>query len=231
MKKLLLISWLTFTVCQSLWATTLAWNVNPEPDIAGYKIYIGHSSRKYTQNFDVGNQTTYVTEPVIPGRPYYFAVTAYNTAGLESEHSAEVSYTPPMPPTSVDFKPWGLLTAQVFPGGVFQIEASTDFQTWASIREFRASTSEFTMQIPASLDFRFFRLKWLHSLPPEIAAMVFPKPQAPLSAFTAAPPMPPFPPTDVKLTKWQKLQLMLRYRPGKSPVYEKGGEKLNRSAR
>jgi hypothetical protein len=71
---------------------TLGWNPNPEPDIAGYKVYLGISSRTYTSVVDAGNQTSQALSNLVPGATYYFAATAYNTSGLESAFSSEVSY-------------------------------------------------------------------------------------------------------------------------------------------
>ncbi len=69
---------------------SLAWNANTDPDLAGYKVYYGHSSRNYSKNIDVGNITAYTVS--LPGNgTYYFAVTAYNTLGVESAFSNEIS--------------------------------------------------------------------------------------------------------------------------------------------
>jgi hypothetical protein len=43
---------------------------------------------------DVRNTTQYALTNLVQGTRYFFALTAYNTAGLESDLSAEVSYTP-----------------------------------------------------------------------------------------------------------------------------------------
>jgi hypothetical protein len=67
-------------------------NVDGTPctDLAGYKAYVGLAPRSYTQTIDVGNATTYsITN--LPEGTYYFAVTAYDTAGNESDYSNEVS--------------------------------------------------------------------------------------------------------------------------------------------
>ena len=69
---------------------TLAWDRNPEPNIAGYVISYGTSSRSYTASVDVGNVTT-STISLTSGFRYFFAVQAYNTAGLWSTMSNEVS--------------------------------------------------------------------------------------------------------------------------------------------
>jgi hypothetical protein len=85
----------TFDVMESA-QVTLEWDPNSEPDLAGYKFYYGTSSENYTNVIDVGNQVTYTVTGLKPGETYYFAVTAYNTAGLESDYSNEVVYTVPL---------------------------------------------------------------------------------------------------------------------------------------
>jgi len=59
-------------------------------DLAGYKIYYGPSSGNYSTNIDVGNVTSYTVDNLTAGT-YYIAITAYNTAGIESTFSNEVS--------------------------------------------------------------------------------------------------------------------------------------------
>ena len=71
---------------------TLAWDANSEPNIAGYKVYYGTASRVYNWYFDVGNVTTYSVTGLTDGSTYYFAATAYDTSGVESTYSSEVSY-------------------------------------------------------------------------------------------------------------------------------------------
>ena len=93
-------AWLTFVICwvsevQATQSVTLAWDPNPDPTIAGYRLYSGTSSRIYTQQLEVGNMTTTLVSNLADGRTYFFAVTAYNTAGAESIPSNEVSYTAP----------------------------------------------------------------------------------------------------------------------------------------
>jgi hypothetical protein len=69
---------------------TLAWDANPESDVAGYKVYYGTASRKYTHSVDVGN-VTQTTLPVSK-KKYCIALTAYDTNGNESGFSNEVSW-------------------------------------------------------------------------------------------------------------------------------------------
>ncbi|WP_193210607.1 immunoglobulin domain-containing protein [Luteolibacter marinus] len=71
----------------------LEWNVNPEPDVTGYKFYYGESSGAYTVVQDAGNSPLMVLTNLESERTYFFAVTAYNAAGQESQFSEEVSLT------------------------------------------------------------------------------------------------------------------------------------------
>jgi len=78
-------------------ALTLAWDPNPERDVAGYKIYSGTSSRSYSKVYDAGKFTslTIANSDLRAGTTYYFAAKAYNTSGLASGFSNEVSYKVP----------------------------------------------------------------------------------------------------------------------------------------
>ncbi len=85
----LLLSWPLDSVAQ----IRLAWDPNTEPDVAGYQIYYGTSSRNYRYSVDVGNATTYTIQGLTQGVTYYIALTAYDSADNESDFSNEVSGT------------------------------------------------------------------------------------------------------------------------------------------
>jgi hypothetical protein len=70
----------------------ISWQPNKESDIAGYKVYSGIRSGQYTKIQDVGKQTSAVVAALAHDTTHYFAVQAYNTSGLASNLSAEVSY-------------------------------------------------------------------------------------------------------------------------------------------
>jgi hypothetical protein len=76
-------------------ALSLEWDANVEPTIGGYRVYMGEASRSYTFASDVGNSTTAQLQNLPPGRTVYLAVTAYDTNGLESDFSDEITYTVP----------------------------------------------------------------------------------------------------------------------------------------
>jgi hypothetical protein len=86
-----------FLLCSALTVfageVSLAWNPSASEDVAGYKVYVGLSSRNYGEPIVIGNQTTYTVTGLSEGTTYYFAVTAYDLSGNESGFSNEVSTT------------------------------------------------------------------------------------------------------------------------------------------
>ncbi len=95
------------------WAqsVTLEWDPNTEPDLAGYKVYYGTAPRTYGTPITLGKVTTYTVTGLTPGTTYYFAVTAYNTAGLESGFSNEVFATIPLSSSRCDANADGSVNA------------------------------------------------------------------------------------------------------------------------
>jgi chitinase len=90
-----LLAAILFSVMARAETVTLAWDPNTESDLAGYRLHYGTASRNYTQSVDAGNVTQHAINNLSAGQTYYFAATAYNTAGNESGYSAEVSHTLP----------------------------------------------------------------------------------------------------------------------------------------
>jgi hypothetical protein len=81
---------------------TLAWDPSPDPGVVGYKVYWGVATRNYTNSLSAGGATTLTVSNLVVGTPYYFAATAFDTNGIESDYSAEVSGSvtlPNQPPT------------------------------------------------------------------------------------------------------------------------------------
>jgi hypothetical protein len=71
-------------------SVTLAWNPNSEPDLAGYYVYYGRDSGDYVRIVSVAVPTA--TIKVRGNKTIYFAATAYDTSGEESDFSNEVHY-------------------------------------------------------------------------------------------------------------------------------------------
>jgi hypothetical protein len=74
-------------------SVSLEWDANTAPDLAGYNIYYGTSSRDYDESIDVGNYTSITISDLEVGETYYFAVTLYLNDGSESDFSNEVRHT------------------------------------------------------------------------------------------------------------------------------------------
>ena len=86
----------------------LAWNApttntdgTPATNLAGYHLYAWQGSGGTPQSVDVGNQTTYTLTSLVDGATYTFAVTAYNTVGIESSDSQPITVTITSPPVAV----------------------------------------------------------------------------------------------------------------------------------
>jgi len=75
---------------------SLAWDRSADPSVSGYRLYCGTHSRVYTQTIEIGNATTTLISNLVEGATYFFAVSAYRPASLESSLSNEVSYTVPV---------------------------------------------------------------------------------------------------------------------------------------
>ena len=92
-------------------AVTLAWDPNsPSENIAGYRLYYGTESRSYMGVIDISNGTLKKVSKLAKGYYYYFAVTAYNDAGEESDFSEELTVntcTYKLSPSRKKFKPEG----------------------------------------------------------------------------------------------------------------------------
>jgi hypothetical protein len=80
-----------------------SWLPNSETDLAGYKIHYGLVSENYTNVVDVANPAVengrirVALSGFTPGKTYYFAATAYNNSGLESDFSSEIVWECPEP--------------------------------------------------------------------------------------------------------------------------------------
>ncbi len=76
----------------------LAWNASPSSGVTGYRVYYRTSSGRQSISVNVGNVLTATISVSMMRTTYVFWVTAYNSAGLESSRSNEVSYTTPSSP-------------------------------------------------------------------------------------------------------------------------------------
>ncbi len=78
---------------------SLAWDVpttrvdgTQATGFIGFKLYYGNSSRVYTHIIDVKSVSTYTINS-LPHGTYHFAITAYDSSGMESDFSPEIIKT------------------------------------------------------------------------------------------------------------------------------------------
>lgn len=82
---------LTATPALAQSSVTLAWDPNPEPDIAGYTVSWGTRPGVFTASADVGNNTQWTVSGLDRHQRYYFTVQAYNEDRVYSSPAAPVS--------------------------------------------------------------------------------------------------------------------------------------------
>src|SRR3989441_128237 len=80
-------------------SASLAWDTVTAPTLSGYRVYFGTAPGTYLQSLgqgiSVGNVTAYTITGLASASRYYFAVTAFDTLGVESPYSNEVSKSIP----------------------------------------------------------------------------------------------------------------------------------------
>ena len=123
-------------------AVTLSWDANSEPDLAGYKVYYkadspsmpfdGTGALEGTAPVDVHNLTTATITGLDLSRTHYFAVTAYDTTGLESDYSNIVAVLETVPPSVSLISPATNITAS----GIVAITATASDNVGVSMVEF-----------------------------------------------------------------------------------------------
>jgi len=74
---------------------TVAWDPNPEPEVAGYKIYYGTTAGNYTSSLDAGSATSILISGLQDGATYFFSAVAYDASNNESGFSNEITYVVP----------------------------------------------------------------------------------------------------------------------------------------
>jgi hypothetical protein len=79
------------TYSEDLISITVQWEANvTDWGISGYKVYYGTPVGNYDQIVDVGTNTTYTIEDLIPRTTYSFYSTCYTSNGVESLPSNKV---------------------------------------------------------------------------------------------------------------------------------------------
>jgi hypothetical protein len=69
---------------------TIAWDAETNSSAVGYILHYGTTSHTYTNSLNAGTNTTIKVTNLKANLNYYFSVTAYNSAGVESAKSNEI---------------------------------------------------------------------------------------------------------------------------------------------
>lgn len=158
-------------------AVSLTWTPNPEANLAGYKLHFGSSSGSYPTVVDLGAVPSASLPPMILGKTYYIALSAYDTEGRDGPLSAELAVTaaPPAPVANTAFTTasagqgalqWRYPSTDAGSADRFTIESSPDLVTWSpagSLTPAQASRSDagwlhFSYAFPTDQPRRFFRV-------------------------------------------------------------------------
>jgi len=114
------------TISKAVSTVSLEWSPNTDPSVAGYNVYYGSMSRDYTNVISVGNSTNAVVEGLVEGETYYFAVTAYDDFGGESDYSDETIYIVPVTGLT--------LTLEMNPDGPMHIRFPITTEHWYELQ-------------------------------------------------------------------------------------------------
>lgn len=147
-------------------STSLEWNANTDPSVAGYNVYYGGASRTYTNVLDVGSSTNAVVGGLAEGQKYYFAVTAYTYDGIESDYSSEFTYVVPglltMNPGATPSSPMQI-HFPVAAGHWYELQQSTDLASWITIWQTTGTTNTWVeFDVPVSTSGSSFYRVILH---------------------------------------------------------------------
>lgn len=144
-------------------SVSLSWNPSPDPSVVGYNLYYGAASDDYTNVISVGNATNAVVLGLTGGDTYYFAVTAYDAYGDESDFSNQISYlVPGILTINAAVTPAGAMQI-MFPVAVgqnYQLQVSEDLNSWTTILQGSATSNAWVEfeDTQTGLTQRFYRL-------------------------------------------------------------------------
>jgi hypothetical protein len=93
---------------------TLEWDPVTNQSVAGYKLYQGDLSGKYTSSMDVGNKITITITNIEEGKDYCYVVTVYDIYGTESGYSNQYCYNTATDPDFAQDSPHESIVATVY---------------------------------------------------------------------------------------------------------------------
>jgi hypothetical protein len=145
---------------------TLAWDASPDTNAVGYVLYYGTASGAYDFRLDVATNKTVTVANLTEGQTYFFVVTAYDSEGMESEPSNEVTFVVPGI-LLLTLGPISGLAVLRFPASVnlsCELQASSDLRTWQLLTRTTSLVNGwvevFDLAIPPP-PVRFYRLQFV----------------------------------------------------------------------
>ncbi len=164
----------------------LGWDTVPEPNVVGYRVYIGTASGQYPRVEEATTDPSHMVTGLERGVTYYFVVAAFNDQGAEGVPSEELvvtTETPPLPmragivaPTTGDSGQvlrWSFPQTALSSSPEMIIQQSSDLVTWTEADAVGSSDYEsvdgenvtFEWPIPAagggSMFYRLTARNWL----------------------------------------------------------------------
>jgi Fibronectin type III domain len=142
----------------------LAWDPPKSLTVAGYFLYCGTEDGVYTSKIDIGNNIMTSVSGLQEGRTYHFAVTAYNSAGVESALSNDTSYLTPGWLRLLGVINFGSMGMEfpVAPGHWYEVQASINLKNWTTIGRTGSATSnawsQFSDSQAGQFPTRYYRL-------------------------------------------------------------------------
>jgi hypothetical protein len=143
----------------------LVWSASNDPTVTGYNIYYGSASRSYTNAISAGSLTSATVSNLLAGSTYYFAATSYTLAGLESDFSAEASYTVPTSPILAAATIGGSsrnLTIKALLGNTYQVQYTTNLgpaAIWYPLATYTQTNFVQSFNLAPSLSPVFYRVE------------------------------------------------------------------------
>ena len=127
--------WLLLFISSTSWAASVNFGWDAENGVAGYVIYYGTTSGDYTNEIDTGTNAVATINSLQPGLTYYFAIASFDTNGVESPLSAEISYLVPgllvLTPGVNPGDPLALSFPES-PGDWYEVQSSPDLVVWTT---------------------------------------------------------------------------------------------------
>jgi hypothetical protein len=146
-------------------SVSLGWTPSSDTNVVGYNIYYGTASGNYTGKVTVADVSSVTIPNFNGGDTYYFAATAFDSAGDESDFSTETQFiVPGVLALSSGTNPGDPMVIKfpVAPSHWYEVQASVDLQSWATIWQTDVATSNVWVQFldpnASAFQSRFYRL-------------------------------------------------------------------------